>query len=258
MTIRFVLLVLLAFAVLGHGPARGQQAPSGAGAGSSVVIDEQVKAEEIVPVRRYVVALDPGHGGQDLGVRSAKSILEKSVALKLAVSIKSMAARYPNVTALLTREGDLERSLLRRLEFANSKKADLFIGIHTGGGFSPQARPLEIFIPANKTKVADGEWNSLNRPHSRANRRLAEAVSKRLQRLDSNRDVRILPTDRMMLGGLAMPAAVIEPVDLSNPQDEIALEDQKRLDRIAHAITAGIMDFLDVKEPEPERETGDE
>ncbi|MDH5511070.1 MAG: N-acetylmuramoyl-L-alanine amidase [Nitrospinota bacterium] len=218
----------------------------------------QMEAVVIPPPRKYIVVIDPGHGGLDLGVRSSKSILEKSVALKLAFSIRSMASKYPNVNVYLTREGDLERTMLKRLELANSNRADLFLSIHTGGGFAPQTRPMEIFIAGNKNKSRAGEWGSQNWPYRKANYRLANSLSKRMAQLDSKIKINIVETGGMMLEGLAMPAAVIEPVDLSNPQDEILLEESKRLRQIASAITRGIIDFLDVKEPVDEAETSDE
>ncbi|MDH5637931.1 MAG: N-acetylmuramoyl-L-alanine amidase [Nitrospinota bacterium] len=258
MTRRLLSLILLVALTTAAGGAFGQELIPPGTTFVSPETDTQMEVAQIPPPRKYIVVIDPGHGGLDLGVRSSKSILEKSVALKLASYIRSMARKYPNVRVFLTREGDLERTMIRRLELANSKRADLFLSIHTGGGLAPQTRPMEIFIAKNKKKTGGGEWGWLNRPHRKANYRLAKALSRRLARVDSKRKINIVKTGRMMLEGLAMPAAVIEPLDLSNPQDEISLEGNKRMRGIAYAITRGIMDFLDVKEPVAETVAADE
>lgn len=198
-----------------------------------------------------VIVIDPGHGGLDLGVRSSKSILEKSVVMKLAKSISKNMKKYPGVRVILTREGDLERSALRRLEIANSSKADLYLGLHTGGGFTPQIRPVEIFIARNKTKYgSSGEWNSQNMAYSTANEYLAKSLTSQIKWWISDKEVRVVRTDGMMLEGLNMPAAIIEPVDLSNPQDEILLEDNDYLRKVARAISKGLAKYLDVEKAE--------
>ena len=202
-----------------------------------------------------VLVLDPGHGGVDLGVASPKSYLEKSVALNLAQAIKTETAKYPQAAAILAREGDLDRPQAQRYEFANSKKADIFVSIHTGGGFSTQARPIEIFIAENrKGAELSGGWRAQNLRFSEENMRLAKSVSSRLSEVLPGREVKIIKTARLGLEGLAMPAILIEPIDLSNPNDEILLEEEGFTEKIAGAITAGIMDFLRIKLPEPANE----
>jgi N-acetylmuramoyl-L-alanine amidase len=198
-----------------------------------------------------LVLLDPGHGGVDLGARSPKSYLEKTVALKLAQAIVAQSKKYPTVAVALTREGDLERTNIKRLELANLKRADLYISIHTGGGFSPQARPMEIFIAENKKgEAVPGGWSLQNLPYDAANIRLAKKISTELTRVRPEREIRVVKSGRLALEGLAAPAMIIEPLDLSNPQDEIMLEDSEFIDKIASAITKGMMDFLGVKEQE--------
>jgi len=198
--------------------------------------------------KSWLVILDPGHGGQDLGARSSKSILEKSVTLKLAQETADRLNKFSNITVLLTREGELERSQLRRIETANSRMGDLFLGLHTGGGFAPQSRPAEIFIAENsKGAVSQGEWGAQNARYSSANQRLALKIAEQLEAIGSGKETRVVKTSAMMLEGLAMPAAILEPFDLSNPQDEILLEDNKYLGEVASAIARGVVQFLGIR-----------
>jgi len=260
----FLLVALAMFAgdVSAQAPARSNTVPQESNDSSNMAPEEETDievVEEYVPSRQYAVVLDPGHGGHDLGVRSSKSQLEKSIAMKLASAIRSkIRNKYANVTVHLTREGDLERSLLRRLEFANSKKADLFLSIHTSGGFSPQSLPVDIFIPGNSTRASAEEWVALNRPYKNKNKLFAKSLSRHLQSVVKGRDIEIVASDRLMLEGLAMPAAMIEPLDLSNPQDEMLIENDSYINQIASAIAKGIIDYLGVRDPAPEPEESNE
>jgi len=233
--LRRIFLVWLAVALMAHpGAAAGQDSE---------------------PPKTKLIVLDPGHGGVDLGVRSSKSTLEKSVTMKLAMAIAALSAKYPGLSVAMTREGDLDRAWLRRLEFANSKKADLFLSLHTGGGFTAKTRPIEIFIPSNSQKREDsGGWDSLNLPFKAANLRLAKLISSHMAAAAPEKEIKIIPSGRLMLEGLAMPAVIIEPWDLSNPQDEIKLEEKASVEKMASSIMLGIASFMGVKEQQEIRD----
>jgi len=76
------------------------------------------------------IVIDPGHGGDKSGTAGAIS-LEKNVVLQVALKLgKAIEKEIPGVKVLYTRTTDVDVDLYKRIEFANEKKADLFISIH--------------------------------------------------------------------------------------------------------------------------------
>jgi N-acetylmuramoyl-L-alanine amidase len=77
-----------------------------------------------------VVILDPGHGGVDPGAISTSGIAEKELVLAFAKTLKLKLEGIGHCEVYLTREDDNFVPLRKRVEFAQSKVADLFISIH--------------------------------------------------------------------------------------------------------------------------------
>ncbi len=76
------------------------------------------------------IVLDAGHGGDKPGTRGAVS-LEKDVVLQVVLKLgKAIEKEIPGVNVYYTRTTDVDVELYKRIEFANDKKADLFISVH--------------------------------------------------------------------------------------------------------------------------------
>ncbi len=82
-------------------------------------------------VEPFVLAIDAGHGGHDLGTRGRRA-REKDVTLKVSKLLaRKIAARYgDSVRVVLTRDSDVFVGLRERADIANRAGADLFISIH--------------------------------------------------------------------------------------------------------------------------------
>lgn len=83
------------------------------------------------PAKDFVVVIDAGHGGKDVGAVGAYALekdINLGVALKLGEEIKST---YDDVRVVYTRDDDTFVSLQGRANIANREKGDLFISIHT-------------------------------------------------------------------------------------------------------------------------------
>jgi N-acetylmuramoyl-L-alanine amidase len=65
-----------------------------------------------------------------------------------------------------------------------------------------------------------------------------------MEQIGVGRDIEIEQTDKLMLGGLTMPAILIEPIDLSNPADEIRLENEVYITKISEAIAVAVETYL--------------
>jgi N-acetylmuramoyl-L-alanine amidase len=80
--------------------------------------------------RVRIVAVDAGHGGEDMGARGPGGVLEKHVTLGVARALAQELGRVPGVRTVLTRDGDYFIPLRDRYRLAEKVKADLFISIH--------------------------------------------------------------------------------------------------------------------------------
>ncbi len=93
-------------------------APAGTGSGQE-------------PDSRFVLAIDPGHGGNDLGT-SGRRLHEKNVVLDVADKLRQKVEERlsDSVRVVMTRSSDVFVPLRHRAEIANDAGADLFVSIH--------------------------------------------------------------------------------------------------------------------------------
>jgi N-acetylmuramoyl-L-alanine amidase len=95
--------------------------------------------------RPIIVALDPGHGGEDPGAIGRRGTREKNVTLAIARKIRSLIDREPGMRTVLTRDDDYFVPLNVRVEKARRVRADLFVSIHADAFTTPQARGSSVF-----------------------------------------------------------------------------------------------------------------
>jgi N-acetylmuramoyl-L-alanine amidase len=206
-----------------------------------------------------VVVIDPGHGGNDHGSRSADDVLEKVVALNLARLIADKLKEDLKVT--LTRTDDYWLDIPKRTALANYRKADLFISLHTGGSFVHRAGGTVIFYYekhpepdlAKETPTLDSlsvddaplmSWNDIQDRYLTGSKKLAEIMQAQIIKITQDPDSRIKSAPLSVLQGADMPAILIELGYLTNPNEGKALGDQEFLALIAEAISKGIKRFL--------------
>ncbi len=109
------------------------------------------------------VAIDPGHGGSDAGVKSASGISEKDLALAVARKIKASIEGRLGIRVLLTRDDDRDVPIDDRAAVANNNKADLFISLHANASFRPTAAGATIYY-ASFDQSAVGTAAAASRP----------------------------------------------------------------------------------------------
>ena len=95
--------------------------------------------------RLVVVAIDPGHGGEDPGAVGATGLREKDVVLAIALQLRDALNAVPNMRAMLTRDADFFVPLHERVRKARRVQADLFVSIHADAFITPQARGASVF-----------------------------------------------------------------------------------------------------------------
>src|SRR5207244_2902907 len=76
------------------------------------------------------IVIDPGHGGEDEGVKGAGGTKEKDLVLAVARRLKAAIEGRLGVRVVLTREDDHNVALVNRAAIANNSKAALFISLH--------------------------------------------------------------------------------------------------------------------------------
>ena len=80
--------------------------------------------------KRFVLVIDPGHGGKDAGALGTFS-KEKDINLSVAMAFgKQVQRNCPDVKVIYTRTTDVFIGLKERANIANKNKADLFVSIH--------------------------------------------------------------------------------------------------------------------------------
>ena len=95
---------------------------------------------------RFVLVIDPGHGGKDPGAVNGKS-QEKSINLNVALKMgKLIADNCKNVKVIYTRKTDVFVELYKRADIANKASADMFISIHTNSAKSKTANGAETYL----------------------------------------------------------------------------------------------------------------
>lgn len=128
-----------------------------------------------------IVALDPGHGGPEIGAVSAeRDLVEKHLNLKIALKLADLL-RADGDQVVLTRDGDravhpeyrggssgggVSADLQARIDVANAAGAHVFVSIHNNGG--------------GRSESGTEVWYNRARPFADRNYRLAELVQSNL------------------------------------------------------------------------------
>lgn len=116
------------------------------------IIVEQAVQEEVIKerttapaVKKKVIILDPGHGGEDPGAVGKNGTYEKHVVLAISREIKKSIDRMPGYRAVLTRDGDYYVSFSKRLDIARQNNASLFISVHADAARNRQAKGSSVY-----------------------------------------------------------------------------------------------------------------
>jgi N-acetylmuramoyl-L-alanine amidase len=92
------------------------------------------------------VVIDPGHGGKDPGAVGPRGLKEKDVVLSVGKKLGKILKEKYGMKVIYTRNRDVFIPLNERTEIANSKKADLFISIHTNASRKRRTRGIETYF----------------------------------------------------------------------------------------------------------------
>ena len=100
--------------------------------------------------KELVVAIDPGHGGKDVGAVSASGVMEKDLTLAVAKELKRQIDAQPGMRAVLTRDGDYFVSLTKRPQIARELNADVFLSLHADSYKDRNISGASFYVTSNK------------------------------------------------------------------------------------------------------------
>ncbi|GGD55547.1 N-acetylmuramoyl-L-alanine amidase [Pseudoxanthomonas indica] len=230
-------------------------------------------------MRPLIVAIDPGHGGQDSGAIGQDGTYEKNVVLAIARELAKQINATPGMKAYLTRDSDVFIPLPQRARRARSANADIFVSIHADAAENRGARGSSVYVLSLKGAssqrarwLADKENasdliggvplqkvdNTLSSVlldlaqsgHMRASEDAANHVLDGLKRVGNNHKPNIERANFAVLRTSDMPAMLVETAFISNPEEERRLKDPAYQRKVAAAVLDGVNTYF-TRQPPP-------
>jgi N-acetylmuramoyl-L-alanine amidase len=227
--------------------------------------------------RLIIIALDPGHGGEDPGAIGPGGTREKDVVLKLAhllrERINAASVNGNAMRAFLTRDADFFVPLSTRVQKARRVQADLFISIHADAFFTPDPQGASVFaLSQGGASSSAARWMAAKENKADLigglNVKAKDATVQRAL-LDMSTTAQI--NDSLKLGGNLLgeikrvgklhkpkveqaafavlkapdiPSVLVEAAFISNPSEEIKLNSDEYQNRLADALMRGIEGYF--------------
>ena len=223
--------------------------------------------------RLVIVALDPGHGGEDPGAIGPGGTREKDVVLQIALRLRDRINQQSNMRAYLTRDADFFVPLHIRVQKARRVQADLFISIHADAFFTDRPQGASVFALSDKGATSSSaRWmadkeNSADLVGGVNVKAKDSQVQKTL--LDMSTTAQIndsLKLGSAMLGEIGavgklhkprveqagfavlkapdIPSVLVETAFISNPDEEAKLRSEVYQAQLADALMRGISRYF--------------
>ena len=223
--------------------------------------------------RLIVVALDPGHGGEDPGASGPSGLREKDVVLAIALQLRDAINALPNMRAMLTRDADFFVPLHERVRKARRVQADLFVSIHADAFITPQASGASVFAlsqggatsaaarwMANRENAADtvGGVNVNSKDavvastlfdmsttaQIRDSLKLGGEVLGQIGRVGKLHKGSVEQAGFAVLKAPDIPSILVESAFISNPEEEARLRDPDYQAQLVKALAMGIQRYF--------------
>lgn len=233
-----------------------------------VTAEERRKLDRLV-----IVALDPGHGGEDPGAIGPTGLREKDVVLAIALQLRDRLNAVPGMRAMLTRDADFFVPLRERVDKARRVQADLFVSIHADAFERREARGASVFaLSTSGASSAAARWMAQKENAADlvggVNLAVADAQVMRAM-LDMSTTAQI--KDSLVVGkevlhrigqvgrlhkrqveqaGFAVlkapeiPSILVETAFISNPEEEARLRDERFRTDLVEALATGIRRYF--------------
>ncbi len=212
----------------------------------------------------YTVALDPGHGGSNLGTASSSGVHEKQLVMDVARRIERRLRAGGKVKPVLCRSGDVLVPVRARVRCANESGARLFISLHANasppGPTHGTQRGFELYVSPVSDVDTDARAAAALAPDPaeaawaasriRAVATESVAAAQRIgwclgDALGLQRDRGIKQTGAQLdvLQGLKIPGVLVEIGFLDHPEEGPYLLSEEGRETIATALARAIEDL---------------
>ena len=254
----------------------GSRPPVGGppGAFASQGPDPSARNTRLPPgTRPLVIAIDPGHGGEDPGAIGPTGLREKDVVLAISRRLARLIDAQPGMRAHLVRDGDYFVPLQMRVVKARALKADLFVSIHADAWMQPTARGASVYALSlsgatsvaarwlasreNEADLIGGVNLNVSDPVLKQtlldlsqtatindSLRLGRSVLGELGRLNRLHRKQVEQAGFAVLKAPDIPSILVETAFISNPEEEQRLADENQQERIAQSILDGIRRYV--------------
>jgi len=228
-----------------------------------------------VSLKKKIVVIDPGHGGDDPGAVGRQGTYEKDIVLAISRRIKDLLNRKAGYRAFLTRDGDYYVPFKKRLKIAREYHADLFLSVHADAEKSRQAAGASVYslsfrsasseaarILARNENLADivggvsnGEavkdesdpivLNMFQTNTMNSSRIFGSMLLRNLSAVNRIKFASVQEAPFMVLKLPEIPSVLVETAFLSHPREEKMLRSPKFQKEIAETIVEAAAEFLD-------------
>lgn len=249
-------------------PAPVQQTP----APPAPVEPQQARLKEVAD-RLVIVALDPGHGGEDPGAIGPTGLKEKDVVLQIALQLKDRLQEVRGLRVMMTRDADFFVPLHERVRKARRVQADLFVSIHADAFLQPAARGASVFaLSSGAASSATARWMASRENAADAvggvnvgakdpqvlqalldmstsaqikdSLKLGQEVLSRLGRVGRLHKSQVEQAGFAVLKAPDVPSILVETAFISNPTEEAHLKDPEYRTQLVEALFTGIRRYF--------------
>jgi N-acetylmuramoyl-L-alanine amidase len=228
--------------------------------------------------RLIIVAIDPGHGGEDPGAIGRGGTHEKNVTLAISRKLKARIDQEPNMRGFLIRDGDYYVSLGARVQKARRVKADLLVSIHADAFIRPQARGSSVFALSergatsaaanwlakreNDADLIGGVNLDVRDPYLKQtlldlsqtatindSLKLARAVLGEIGGINTLHKPHVEQAGFAVLKAPDIPSILVETAFITNPDEERRLRNSSYQEQMAEAVFNGIKAYFSKNPP---------
>ena len=224
--------------------------------------------------RLTIVALDPGHGGEDPGAIGPTGLREKDVVLAVALALREKLNALPGMRVMLTRDADFFVPLHERVRKARRVQADLFVSIHADAFMRPEARGASVFALSTKgASSAAARWMAQRENAAdqvggvnlaqvqdrqvlsamldmsttaqiKDSLKLGQEVLTRIGQVGALHKAQVEQAGFAVLKAPDIPSILVETAFISNPEEEDKLRDPAYRAKLVDALTGGIQHYF--------------
>ncbi|MFZ2295674.1 MAG: N-acetylmuramoyl-L-alanine amidase [Polaromonas sp.] len=223
--------------------------------------------------RLVIVALDPGHGGEDPGAIGPGGTREKDVVLQIAHRLRDRINQQPNMRAYLTRDADFFVPLHIRVQKAQRVQADLFISIHADAFFTERPQGASVFALSEKGASSSAARWLANKENSadlvgginvkakdaqvqralfdmsttaqiKDSMKLGSAMLGEIGNVGRLHKPRVEQASFAVLKAPDIPSVLVETAFISNPEEEARLRSEGYQIQLADALMRGISSYF--------------